>query len=170
MAIDFSQVKSLTIPEGSVKQITDSQGNILWKEQAAPQWHTVWSGSISKTVSTSAGSVDIWTNNVSGTASFRFTFTMSASGGASGSKIAYYAHGSSITTTTEPSSPILSNITYDTTKQYIVGIVNYYRFKKSEVTLNYNSSNHTFYLRGSNGSSGFNGTVTLTITKIEQYY
>ena len=35
MAIDFSQVKSLTIPEGSVKQITDSQGNILWKEPSA---------------------------------------------------------------------------------------------------------------------------------------
>ena len=33
MAINFSQVKSLTIPEGSVKQIADSQGNILWQEK-----------------------------------------------------------------------------------------------------------------------------------------
>lgn len=30
MAIDFSQVKKIVIPEGEVKQITDSQGNVLW--------------------------------------------------------------------------------------------------------------------------------------------
>ena len=44
MAIDFSKVKTITIPEGSVKKITDSTGNILWKEQSAG-WHTVWEGS-----------------------------------------------------------------------------------------------------------------------------
>ena len=43
MAIDFSQVKTITIPEGSVKKITDSAGNILWKAKTA-EWHTVWSG------------------------------------------------------------------------------------------------------------------------------
>ena len=43
MAIDFSQVKTITIPEGSVKKITDSTGNILWKEKSAG-WHTVWEG------------------------------------------------------------------------------------------------------------------------------
>ena len=43
MAIDFSQVKTITIPEGSVKKITDSNGNILWKEKTA-EWHTIWSG------------------------------------------------------------------------------------------------------------------------------
>ena len=43
MAIDFSQVKTITIPEGSVKKITDSNGNILWKEKSA-EWHIVWSG------------------------------------------------------------------------------------------------------------------------------
>ena len=32
MAIDFSQVKTITIPEGSVKKITDSNGAVLWKE------------------------------------------------------------------------------------------------------------------------------------------
>lgn len=31
MAIDFSQVKTITIPEGSVTKITDSNGNILWQ-------------------------------------------------------------------------------------------------------------------------------------------
>ena len=43
MAIDFSQVKTITIPEGSVTKITDSNGNILWKEKTA-EWHTVWEG------------------------------------------------------------------------------------------------------------------------------
>lgn len=31
MAIDFSQVKTITIPEGSVTKITDSNDNILWQ-------------------------------------------------------------------------------------------------------------------------------------------
>ena len=43
MAIDFSKVKTITIPEGSGKKITDSNGNILWKEKSA-EWHTVWEG------------------------------------------------------------------------------------------------------------------------------
>lgn len=172
MAIDFSKVKTITIPEGSVKKITDSQGNILWKEQTG-DWHTVWSGSISKTVSTDYGpNVDVWTNNVSGTATFRFTFTMSASGGESGSRTVYY-NGSSKLTTTEPSSPIQQNITYDTTKLYIVGVRidnmnSGSSLKMSNVTLNYNGIKHRFYLKGNTGASGSNGTVTLTITKIEQ--
>ena len=33
MAIDFSQVKTITIPEGSVTKITDPNGNILWQEE-----------------------------------------------------------------------------------------------------------------------------------------
>ena len=42
MAIDFSQVKAITIPEGSVTKITDSTGNILWQGVG---WHTIWEGS-----------------------------------------------------------------------------------------------------------------------------
>ena len=42
MAIDFSKVKTITIPEGSVKKITDSNGNTLWQWVG---WHTVWEGS-----------------------------------------------------------------------------------------------------------------------------
>ena len=44
MAISFSQVNTITITEGPVKKITDSTGNILWKEKSA-EWHTVWKGS-----------------------------------------------------------------------------------------------------------------------------
>ena len=35
MAIDFSKVKTITIPEGSVKKITDSTGAVLWINEAA---------------------------------------------------------------------------------------------------------------------------------------
>ena len=31
MPIDCSQVKTITIPEGSVTKITDSNGNTLWQ-------------------------------------------------------------------------------------------------------------------------------------------
>ena len=41
MAIDFSQVKTITIPEGSVTKITDSTGVVLWKSAS---WHTIWEG------------------------------------------------------------------------------------------------------------------------------
>ena len=35
MPIDFSQVKTITIPEGSVTKITDSTGAVLWEEKSA---------------------------------------------------------------------------------------------------------------------------------------
>ena len=35
MPIDFSQVKTVTIPEGSVTKITDANGNVLWQKQPA---------------------------------------------------------------------------------------------------------------------------------------
>ena len=41
MAIDFSKVKKITIPEGSVTKITDSTGNTLWQGVG---WHTIWEG------------------------------------------------------------------------------------------------------------------------------
>ena len=41
MAIDFSQVKTITIPEGSVTKITDSTGNILWQGVQSEGWHTI---------------------------------------------------------------------------------------------------------------------------------
>ena len=35
MPIDFSQVKTITIPEGSVNKITDSAGTVLWANETA---------------------------------------------------------------------------------------------------------------------------------------
>lgn len=42
--MDFSQVKSLTIPEGNVTKITDSSGRVLW-QKITQGWHTVFEGS-----------------------------------------------------------------------------------------------------------------------------
>ena len=44
MSIDFSQVKTITIPEGSVTKITDSTGAVLWQVESG-NWHTIWEGS-----------------------------------------------------------------------------------------------------------------------------
>ena len=35
MPIDFSQVKTITIPEGEVTKIIDANGNVLWQKQTA---------------------------------------------------------------------------------------------------------------------------------------
>ena len=35
MAIDFSQVKTITIPEGEVTKITGADGNVIWQKQPA---------------------------------------------------------------------------------------------------------------------------------------
>lgn len=53
--MDFSNVKAITIPEGSVKQITDSQGNILWKKEESG-WIT---GTYTKTFAATTSSVAI---------------------------------------------------------------------------------------------------------------
>ena len=52
MAIDFSQVKTITIPEGSVTKITDSTGVVLWKSAG---WHTIWEGD--KTITATGTSI-----------------------------------------------------------------------------------------------------------------
>lgn len=51
--IDFATLKSLTVPEGNVKKITDESGNVLW--EAPPSGVTV---TITKT---KAGYEDIYT-------------------------------------------------------------------------------------------------------------
>ena len=71
MAIDFSQVKTITIPEGSVTKITDSTGNILWKEKSA-EWHTIWEGNVTSKNSTSGKEVANL-NALSGTVTLRVT-------------------------------------------------------------------------------------------------
>ena len=53
--MDFSQVKSLTIPEGDVTKITDSSGRVLWKKRPAhvASWHTVFNKDWDKAIRSS---------------------------------------------------------------------------------------------------------------------
>ena len=60
MAIDFSQVKTITIPEGSVTKITDPNGNTLWQGVG---WHTIWEGSKKCSVKVSGSSTPVITGN-----------------------------------------------------------------------------------------------------------
>ena len=83
MAIDFSQVKTITIPEGSVKKITDSNGNILWKLAPTAEWHTIWEGN-------ETGGNPIYLNELSGQVTLRVTWSCTASGGDSSYKTTYF--------------------------------------------------------------------------------
>ena len=72
MAIDFSQVKTITIPEGSVTKITDSAGNILWQGVG---WHTIWEGNKTCSVKTNGNA----TPTISGKED-NFAYTLSDTG------------------------------------------------------------------------------------------
>ena len=84
MPIDFSQVKTITIPEGSVTKITDSNGNILWQGAG---WHTIWEGNKTITLTKSgtndpviSGESQHFAQTVAGTGykpKIRFTFSYS---------------------------------------------------------------------------------------------
>ena len=56
MAIDFSQVKTITIPEGSVTKITDSAGVVIWQAKTEG-WHTVFEGNLSETLNSDSRQV-----------------------------------------------------------------------------------------------------------------
>lgn len=71
MPIDFTQVKSLTIPEGDVTKITDSSGRVLW-QKITQGWHTLWEGSV--TSHNGSSPVEVATlSELSGTVTLRVT-------------------------------------------------------------------------------------------------
>lgn len=75
--MNFNQVKAITIPEGSVKSITDSLGRILWKK-ASGDIKTLWTGEAILTQNSSTG-FPFSINNVSvpsgGSLKLRLTFS-----------------------------------------------------------------------------------------------
>ena len=98
MAIDFSQVKSLTIPEGEVTKITDSSGNVLW-QKITKGWHTIWEGNV--TSHNSESSIEVaHLDALSGTVTLRVTWSCSASGGNDYGMITKYYNTNGSTTTT----------------------------------------------------------------------
>lgn len=118
MAIDFSQVKSLTIPEGSVKQITDSQGNILWKEQSARTLVSIavsgYTSSINRGTTWVFDGVVIATYDDSSTANVTSACTFQGPGAPAGTYAcyAYYTEGG--VSVTSPAFYITVNKTWST--------------------------------------------------------
>ena len=187
MAIDFSQVKTITIPEGSVTKITDSTGNILWQSGS---WHTIWEGSETITATKSGNDAPV----ISGTKE-NFVQTAAGTGKQPKLKITF----SYSNTNTDPnwnngliindgfksesdvSSPViitLSNplatsiccvacrqIVGDKYINVIIGLRKKFSIGGSNITIN---------LAGvsSNDITSYSGnfTLTFTVTKIEQYY
>lgn len=110
--MDFSQVKSLTIPEGEVTKITDSSGNVLWQGESG-SWQTIWEGSktCKATESSFSGNVEGFAQTVNGTGytpKIRITFSLTVVDSSSydyKGKIDYYINNTS-SSTIIPESPI----------------------------------------------------------------
>ena len=182
MPINFSQVKTITIPEGSVKKITDSNGNILWKEKPN-NWHTIWEGN--KTIKYKPeygtdGASYSFASTASGTGfapRLRITFSFSNGSKYSSDDYFEYYKGSYITVSEKPTSPLeVDVINYNGTQVLGIRQISPYNFR-AEVYLykNNDTSNNrvTFDLKGegfNNISSSSRYYVSMTITKIEQYY
>ena len=198
MAIDFSQVKTITIPEGSVKKITDPSGNILWQGVQSEGWHTIWEGNKTCSLTKSgnnnpaaSGAVPNLAQTVAGTGykpKIRITFNHSNTNTDHDKwKDKFIVNGSTKTTVSSPLTiDAVGDISFfssytilavmcasndsNASNSVSLGVV----LKKTRDTKN---NNIIFSLdKMANGSdndirahSG-NFTVTLTVTKIEQYY
>lgn len=180
MAIDFSQVKTITIPEGSVKKITDSNGVVLWKAQTEG-WHTLWEGS--KTITAKGTTVSGISDNFCQTSAstgnspqIRITYTTLSGQAASPSVIEYFNNSTSTTpnTTTKPSSPV--TITLDSADTvYALGVCSQTNYvgTSSVFLVKTNNGTSSCYLSLKykiTGSPSVSNISKMTITKIEQYY
>lgn len=151
-------------------------------------WSAVWTGNKTITVTgqSVSGNANIYTtptNDGFNLGDYRFTFTMSASGGGSGYTTKYTTNDASISssTTTKPSSPYRWNttLTHSSLTRYIVRVL---RIKSDNHNYNYSgiavntdntNKNLVFSIKGGYDSSyppGSGAKTTLTITKIEKYY
>lgn len=167
MAIDFSQVKTITIPEGSVTKITDSNGNTLWQ---SARWHTIWKGS--KTLSNSNSRIEVANlDALSGTVTLRVTWSSTASGGDDWGMITKYYNnnGWQNTTTIKPANPFQFDLNTAFDREYIVGCNRFANNRGRDCYLEWDHIYKTFNLHG--GVGDFDGGVNLsmTVTKIEQY-
>ena len=136
MAIDFSKVKTITIPEGSVKKITDPNGNILWKEKSA-EWHTIWEGNKKIGYGGSTSKFVFATEPYSDALKIRVSFSN------------IYAYPSNEHTTYIPSNKV-SPVTYESFNSNMTTLVSAYTYNNSTGTgyasyLNYNKSAGEIY-------------------------
>ena len=188
MAIDFSQVKTITIPEGSVTKITDSTGNTLWQGVG---WHTIWEGS--KTCSAKAigsatpeitGNEDNFAQTAIGTGytpKIRITFSYSNTNTDYNNwKNVFILNGSEQTTVSSP-------VTIDAVEDIAIAFLNtslcFALCKSSDkkatfgvgLKSNRDKNNNRINISltrqlTTNISYNSNFTITFTVTKIEQYY
>ena len=180
MAIDFSQVKAITIPEGSVKKITDSTGAVLWEAKTAG-WHTVWEGN--KTITAHSQSIVGELNNFCQTAEntgnspkIRITYTRLIGETGSPSVIKYFNNCTSSilpNTTSKPESPV--TITLDSADTvYVLGVYSQTTYVGANMVYLVKTNNGTsrcyLSLKGNYLTAPSSNTSELTITKIEQYY
>ena len=195
MAIDFSQVKTITIPEGSVTKITDSNGNILWQGVQSEGWHTIWEGNKTCSVTKSGTNTPVFSGEVPNLAhtapgtgykpKIRITFSYSNTNTDYNNwKDKFIVNGTNPTTI---SSPLTIEAVGDLSffKTYNICIIlcastdNKVNLgvglqKKRDETNNsviFSLGKQTYAASGSNINS-YNGnfTITFTVTKIEQYY
>lgn len=184
MAIDFSQVKTITIPEGSVKKITDSNGNVLWQGESG-KWQTIWEGSKTcyATDYKTSGEATNFAQTISGTGytpKIRITFSLTVVDSSSSSHkgiIRYYVNSNS--GTAAPESPLIIDALKEPSSSTTLlgGYIFYdnYNYKiaaylsaikdtannriKFDLDANYKQPSY----------SPYSGEVTIKITKIEQY-
>ena len=187
MAIDFSQVKTITIPEGSVTKITDSNGNTLWQGSG---WHTIWEGNKTCSIkmnnnnpSIISGNEENFAQTVAGTGytpKLRITFSTSTTSYPYDFKAYFYANGKRLSTS--PSSPFtIDELNNTSDPNNVLGTIvehtKYSPFARAILRKKRDKENNRIIfsllaeehnLEG--GSYGAYFKVTFTITKIEQYY
>lgn len=163
MAIDFSQVKTITIPEGSVKKITDSNGNILWKEQSA-EWRTIWEGNQKIGYGGQTNKFVFATEPYSDTLKIRVSFSSLYTWKNSGDE------GYSSYIPTDRRSPATyTSFSVNTTTLVMAGSYNTTRDANYRAVLTYDKRNGQIYGRVSRKNDGGNARAYIVITKIEAY-
>ena len=162
--MDFSQVKSLTIPEGEVTKITDSSGNVLW-QKITQGWHTVFEGS--KKIGYGGQESKFVFGNVpySDALKLRISFSDMAAYPTGGDD------GYSNFTPSDQKSPV----TYESFSSNLVNLVRAYcrnttRNNFYEADLYYNKNTGEIYGDVSHSSGFVDARAYITITKIEAYY
>ena len=162
MAIDFSQVKTITIPEGSVKKITDSNGNTLWQGAG---WHTVWEGSQKIGYEGWNGdeylfATEPYSKNLKIRVSFSSLYALKASGDEG-----YYEYIPS-----NSKSPITYESFSSTSTQLVRSYVNNStRNANYSATLYYNKNTGKIYGNTNKYNDSGNARAYIVITKIEVY-
>ena len=186
--MNLSNVKSIVIPEGTVKKITDGDGNVLWKKP--PEWHTLWSGSRQiKSTGNYSNSGTITGNNITlvnaqsidteeSSIKLRITFTnYSASGSAYQSVTAYTpsTKQSSPYTVTKGTASSLTDLLGVSRNGWSSAARTYWVRALAMLQYSFNS-NHQLTIKTKATVSKYDdpgsgsATAQITITKVEAYY